>query len=286
MLARSFLETDPPYVPAATALDHSVFPHHTDAIPPGVVDAGAYRLQFAWTRADLLAVQTLRYRVFNQELGEGPASAEERGRDDDGRDPWFHHLMISHRDSGAVVGTYRLQTAVMAASRFGFYSGSLFELGAIPGSILANAVEAGRACVEPAHRSGRVLRLLWRGLARYLRWNDKRFLFGCCSLPGTDRRVAEESWRILHSRSAMHSHVIVRPHPVHRALGDDGRALPVATADAHGSSLTPLFDGYLGLGAKVCSAPAIDPEFGTTDFLVLLDVQDLDVRTYQSLFGE
>ena len=176
MPARSLLESDPLFVPAGSSRelyrDQPVFPHHTDAIPPGVIDAGAYQLRFAWTRADLHAAQTLRFRVFNDELGEGLASSQASGRDEDARDPWFHHLLICHRESGEVVGTYRLQTAVMAASRFGFYSASLFELGAVPGKILGEAVEVGRACVAPAHRSGRVLRLLWRGLARYMQWNQ------------------------------------------------------------------------------------------------------------------
>ena len=288
MLARSFAESDPPFAPTVSVrspLDHSVFPHHTDAIPPGVIEAGAYQLRFAWSRADLHAVQSLRFRVFNEELGEGLADSPANGRDEDERDPWFHHLLITHRDSGEVVGTYRLQTAVMAATRHGFYSASLFELGAIPGAILENAVEVGRACVAPAHRSGRVLRLLWRGLARYLKWNGKQYLFGCCSLPGTDVNVAQDAWRIMHARNLLHDRVLVRPRAAARALADDGRSRPLTTADSLVAPLTPLFDGYLSLGARVCSAPAIDRAFGTTDFLVLLDVRELDQRTYQSLFG-
>jgi putative hemolysin len=285
MLARSYVASDPPFVPAGSYRDVPVFPHHTDAIPPGIVEAGAYELRFAWTRADLHAVQALRFRVFHEELGEGAPAAAESGRDEDARDPWFHHLMICHRDTGDVVGTYRLQTAVMAATRHGFYSASLFELGAIPGAILDRAVEVGRACVAPAHRSGRVLRLLWRGLARYLQWNDKRFLFGCCSLAGTDTDTAREAWRVLHARQALHDRVIVWPRAETRALPDDGRSRPLTTAESLTAPLTPLFDGYLALGAKVCSAPAVDREFGTTDFLVLLDVEELDARTYRSLFA-
>lgn len=289
MLARSFVESDPPFAPAGTFRapyrDSPVFPHHTDAIPPGVIDAGAYQLRFAWTRADLHAAQALRFRVFNDELGEGLASSNATGRDADVRDPWFHHLMICHRETGEVVGTYRLQTAVMAATRHGFYSASLFELGAIPGSILGSAVEVGRACVALAHRSGRVLRLLWKGLARYLQWNEKRYLFGCCSLSGTDIAVAQDTWRLLHHRSAFHGQVLVRPHEEARALWDDGRTRPADKAAAPATSLPPLFDGYLSLGAKVCGAPAFDYEFGTTDYLVLLDALELDDRTYRSLFG-
>jgi putative hemolysin len=265
-------------VHAPSPLDGDVFPHHADLIPPGTVDAGAYTLRFAWSRADLLTVQRLRADVFTK------AVDMTAGRlDCDPRDPWFHHLMIVERSSGAVVGTYRLQTAVMAATRHGFYSATLFELGAVPASLLSEAVEVGRAAVAAAHRNGRVLRLLWQGLARYLTWNDKRHLFGCCSLPGTDRRVAEESWATLHAREAFDEQVRVRPRPEARALPDDGRTRP--SSDAARCTLPPLFDGYLSLGAKVCSPPAVDHAFGTTDYVVWLDKEQLDPRTARHFFG-
>lgn len=295
MLARAFDASTSPFVlpvseheaavAAIASLEADVFPHHVDSIPPGVVEGGKYELRFAWSRQDLHAVQALRYRVFCQELGEGLASSNDGSREADERDPWFHHLMICERSTGAVVGTYRLQTAVMAATRHGFYSATLFELGAVPGSILAGAVEIGRACVDPAHRSGRVLRLLWKGIARYLQWNDKRYLFGCCSLEGVAEEPAVEAWRALHARQALHDRILVRPRPAARALSDDGRVRPPTDATSLTAALPPLFEGYLSLGAKVCGAPALDHAFGTTDFLVVLDIHDMDPRSYASLFG-
>jgi len=292
MLARAFDASTSPFVlpgseheAAVASLEADVFPHHVDSIPPGIVEGGKYELRFAWSRQDLHAVQALRYRVFCEELGEGLASSTAGSREADERDPWFHHLMICERSSGAVVGTYRLQTAVMAATRHGFYSATLFELGAVPGSILASAVEIGRACVDPAHRSGRVLRLLWKGIARYLQWNDKRYLFGCCSLDGVAEEPAVEAWRALHARRALHDRILVRPRPAARALSDDGRVRPVIDATTLTAALPPLFEGYLSLGAKVCGAPALDHAFGTTDFLVVLDIHDMDPRSYASLFG-
>jgi putative hemolysin len=35
---------------------------------------------------------------------------------------------------------------------------------------------------------------------------------------------------------------------------------------------------YLTIGAKICSAPAIDREFKTIDFLTILDLQTLHPR--------
>ncbi len=260
-----------------------VFPHFTDSIPPGQLEAGPYRLRFAWTRTDLHAVQRLRYNVFNRELHEGLSGADATGRDEDARDPSFHHLLIEHRESGQVVGTYRLQTAIMAAARHGFYGATLFELATLPQRVIENAVEIGRACVAPAHRNGRVLRLLWRGLARYLQWNSKRYLFGCCSLPGTASHIAQDAWHMLHERKALHEAVFVRPRYDTRALADDGRT--VRTPHQQVAPLPPLFESYLALGARVCGPPAVDRAFGTTDCLVLLDVHALDARTFRSFFS-
>lgn len=261
--------------------DGEVFPHFPDAIPPGTLEAGRYRMRFAWHRTDLRAVQALRYQVFTEELGEGRPDASGAGLDIDERDHTFHHLLIETLE-GEVVGTYRLQTAVMAATGRGFYGGTLFELTTLPTAVLADAVEIGRACVAPAHRSGRVLRLLWRGLARYLQWNSKRFLFGCCSIAGTSTAIARDAWGALLRRGALHPDILVRPRPNTRALNDDGRFIPPSNA---AGTLPALFEGYLALGAHVCGPPAVDREFGTTDFVVLLDVDALDPRTYASFFG-
>ncbi len=265
-------------------LDAEVFPHHADSIPPGVIQAGSYELRFAWTRADLHDVQALRYRVFREALGHAGDVASPLARDEDERDPWFHHLMIVHRESGDVVGTYRLQTVVMAATRYGFYSAEFFELGGIPAAILSDAVEIGRACVAPAHRNGRVLHLLWRGLARFLQWNGKRHLFGCCSVPGLDPHVAREMWGAFHSRGAMHDEIHVRPRPFARAIPDDGRAVRPEYTETT-ITLPPLFEAYLSLGARICGAPAFDCEFGTTDFLVLLDTHAMSPRAHKTFFG-
>ena len=43
----------------------------------------------------------------------------------------------------------------------------------------------------------------------------------------------------------------------------------------------PLLDGYLRLGAKVCGPPAHCEMFDAADFLVLLDLRDVDQRYLQ-----
>ena len=45
-----------------------------------------------------------------------------------------------------------------------------------------------------------------------------------------------------------------------------------------------LFQSYLNLGAAVCGPPALDVVFKTIDFLVLIDVLEIDSHAYRSFF--
>ncbi|MCU0649727.1 MAG: GNAT family N-acetyltransferase [Gemmatimonadaceae bacterium] len=250
------------------------------AIPPGEVVSGDYALRFAASVDEVAAVQRLRHAVFVEELAEGdPLAAGDR--DVDPFDEQMHHLLIEHRRSGVAVGTYRLQTSAMAADSVrGWYASTLFDLGDMPREWARDGVEIGRACVARGHRNGRVLRLLWRGLARYLQWNARRYLFGCCSVPSRDPREAPAVWALLRRAG-----VIVEPLPV--------RALPHAHCDVDGPliptfapRLPPLMQGYFALGAQVVSPPAFDAAFGSIDCLVLLDIADLAPATFRSFFGD
>jgi putative hemolysin len=46
-----------------------------------------------------------------------------------------------------------------------------------------------------------------------------------------------------------------------------------------------LFRTYLRFGARVCGGPAIDRGFKTIDFLVFLDLMDLDSGARKMFFG-
>ena len=45
-----------------------------------------------------------------------------------------------------------------------------------------------------------------------------------------------------------------------------------------------MIRSYLKLGARVCGPPALDREFGTVDFFMLLSVADMS-RTYLKRLG-
>lgn len=242
------------------------------APPPGALVSGPYLVRFASDLDELHAVQRLRFRVFNQELHEGLASAWETGRDEDEYDLPCHHLMVISRGTGEVVGTYRMQTSEQAASYFGFYSSSEFDLSGLSAAVLDGGVEVGRACVARDHRNGRVITLLWRGLARYMSWTQRRFLFGCCSVTSQDRALGRRLLVDLTRRGALHPTRWADPLP---AVSCDEPGAP----ELDPSPLPPLptlFESYLKLGAKVCGGPALDARFGTIDFFLVLDVATLE----------
>jgi putative hemolysin len=254
----------------------STYPEAPWAVPASTISAGRYVLRFARTGADLDRILRLRYEVYNLELGAGLEASHADGRDEDEFDPRIHHLLVEERD-GAVVGTYRLQTAEMA-ERFGWQCAGLFEVDALPAELLAGAVELGRACIAKPHRNNRVLQLLWRGLAGYLLRNRKTVLFGCCALGTTDQSFALGVHRHLEKLGAIHRTLRVRPQAEAACLGGPaGAGYPTPRIPA-------LFQAYLTLGARVLGPPAVDRAFKTIDWLALLDTRELDPITHRTFF--
>lgn len=242
------------------------------APPPLDERLGRYRLRFARDTTELARVQELRFEVFNVELGEGLAESWRTRRDADRFDAHCDHLLVEDtRGAGEArtIGTYRLQTAARARAGAGFYSAGEFALETLPADVLEGAVELGRACVAREHRNGRVLWLLWRGLAAYARFHGKRFFFGCSSLTGDDPALGLAAWRWLDERGHMHPRHRVEPLEDYRCRAGE------AEIGARTVAIPKLFATYLRYGAHLLGPPALDREFRTLDFLTLLDLAEV-----------
>lgn len=243
-------------------------------IQNNLASSNKYIVRFASSEEEIKAAQKLRFNVFNLELGEGLESAYEHQYDVDKYDMQCHHLLVLKRDSEEVIGTYRMQNYEMAEAGNGFYTADEFKLESIPEGVLQKGVEVGRACIAKEHRNGRVLFLLWRGLAEYLKQKNARYLFGCCSITSQDPKEGWEVMDYLESNDQFHPSIFVDTMPEYKC--------PEAVRDAEAwkeVKLPQLFRLYMDLGAKICSSPALDNEFKTIDYLVLLDIQNLDERT-------
>lgn len=249
------------------------YPPNLAGIPAEVLTASPYCLHFAYSAADVSALQRLRFEVFNLELREGLQSSFETGLDADQFDASCHHLMVTHSATREVVGTYRLQTQKMAQVGQGWYSATEFDLSSMPSTVLRDAVEIGRACIAKEHRSLKVLYLLWCGLGLYLQWNKKRYLFGCNSLTSQDPDDGISVYRQLQKRGHMHATINVPPQSGMECISER-----LSTTEQVKTKIPRLMRVYLSMGAKICSPPAIDRQFRTIDFMALFDMNTLDQR--------
>ena len=245
-------------------------------IPPTDVTLGPYRLRFARTDEDLAMVRRLRYAVFNVELGEGLPGSHETGVDADAFDRQCQHLIVLERQTGAAVGTYRMQTAAAARAGHGWYTAGEFELGDLPEDVLESAGELGRACVTRAHRDKTVLFLLWHGLIQYAAHTGVKAFFGCSSLTGTDPRPAVALYaQLLRDRKV---------HPEFKAPPRLTMACPLVSwpteEELEGVEVPKLFATYLRHGGLVLGPPAVDHEFGTIDFLTWVEIKPRHIRLF------
>ncbi len=247
--------------------------------PPGEIADRRYRVRFARTPGEIDAALKLRFEVFNLELGEGLDSSFATLRDQDEFDAQCHHLIVAEKESGEVIATYRMQTRQMAEAANGFYSGGEFDLSGLTSPVLDNTVEVGRACIAKPHRNGRVLFLLWKGIAQYMVHAQKRYLFGCCSLTSQDPDEGKAVMDYLEQNGYVRKDVWALPQP-----GLECYPAHFIPAKAVEVRIPILFRLYLDYGAKICAPPVIDRSFKTIDYLVILDLADLDRRTRKMFF--
>lgn len=237
---------------------------------------GGYRLRLAGAPDEIRRAQALRFEVFNLELNEGLAESFRTGLDSDPFDEVCDHLLVEEAASGVVVGTYRLQSGLHAATARGYYSELEFDFG--PFEIARpEIVELGRACVHALHRNLTVLGLLWKGITAYARAREARYLIGCSSLTSQDPRDGASMFEQLAGK---------------HLVGAEWRTVPRAThvCPLDQKALSPpkvprLLAAYLSIGAKICGPPAIDREFKTIDFLTFVDLKTLPrhiIRRYLS----
>src|ERR1051325_8186884 len=248
----------------------------SEPAPFTLLQEGRYRVRLAREVDERRGLQRLRFEVFNRELGEGLSTSWETGRDEDRFDADCDHLLVEEVSTGELGGTYRLQTAAMAARHEGFYSAGEFDLDGLGSNVLDNAVEVGRACVARAHRNTRVLYMLWRGLARYVAAHQLRYPFGCASVTSQEPAEGIALYRQFAVDERLHPTARVTPLP-----GFACRTVRIVEPPA----LPALFRIYLRHGARICGEPAIDREFGTLDFFVLFDVAAMDAKQYRTFFG-
>jgi putative hemolysin len=231
---------------------------------------------------EIRKAQKLRFAVFNLEMQKGLQSSYERGLDTDAFDPFCDHLIVRENENRDIVGTYRLMLGSRARENIGFYSEHEFDLSRIK-RLDGEVLELGRSCARKDFRDRALIPLMWQAIARYVHEHQVRYLFGCASLYTTAVEEVSECFTVL--KRNHYAADDLRVEPVAECRFDGVRHdWPIADEHSVFVKLPSLLKSYLRLGAVVCGPPALDREFGTADFLVLLDIVNLGDE-YLSRFG-
>jgi len=242
-----------------------------------VTNAGAhYAARLARNDDEIRAAQILRFEVFNVELNEGLEQSYVTGLDADSFDAVCDHLLVEHLPSQKIVGTYRLQTGISAAKNLGYYSAQEFEFAGFE-PLRGEIVELGRACVHRQHRNLVVLGLLWKGIADYAKARGAHYLLGCSSVTSQDAAVGASIYTELCRKHLAPIEWRTSPHPEFDC--------PLDRLTEDEVKIPKLLRAYLGLGAKICGAPALDKQFKTIDFLTLLDLNELSPLMRERFLG-
>ena len=244
-----------------------------DVLVPTAAHAGAAQarsgIRISWARHadEIREAQRLRWKIFVDELG-ARVSTPQPGYDIDIFDPYCDHLLA--RDcEGRLIGTYRVLPPHQARRVGGLYSETEFDLTRLV-HLRERLLELGRACVHREHRSGSVILALWAGLAEYMRRHALQAMIGCSSVSMHDGgHYAASLWARLRA-----SHLAPVEDHVQPRL-----ALPVDNLRQDLPAQAPaLLKGYLRVGARICGAPAWDPDFNTADFPLLMRLGDVQQR--------
>jgi len=242
-----------------------------------ITSSPSFSVSLAQNVADLTECQRLRFQVFNRELGEGLASSERTGLDRDQFDWVCDHLMVRDISTGVLVGTYRMQTGYRAQGNLGYYSEQLFDFAPFE-PIRGELLELGRACVHSDYRNTTALAMLWKGIASYAALCNARYMIGCSSITSQHENEGAALFEELREKYLAPEGLRTLPKPPYRCEPGD--------CASHSSAPEPprLFRAYLDISARLCGPPAIDRDFGTIDFLTLLDLQVIPPRLRNRFF--
>lgn len=227
------------------------------------IEHSKYLVKTADQVSELKEVLLLRGKTFFEEY-----QVNNNGNpfDIDRHDFQCDHLIIQERATGKMIGTYRILCSKFTQE---FYSANEFDLTGFlstPGIKL----ELGRACIDPDHRNGVVLNLLWRGVLQYAVQTNADYLFGCSSVKTESYRSSQNINEALKRENKWDDQWKITPKS----------EFQFSEADKHSTQLDSieipsLLKSYLNAGARVCGEPAYDRDFHCLDYLTVLKLDEL-----------
>ncbi len=223
---------------------------------------------------DLLKVLSLRYHVFIEELLHKKKYLE---FEIDRFDLKCDHLMIIHKETHQVIGTYRLNSSLFTKK---FYTATEFHmrnLAKLPG----NKLEVDRACVHQDYRNGRTIALLWEGINAYMLKSESRYMFGCSSVRTMNRSEMINIYKYFREKGHIIDNLKINPKRKFRIPGfyhffhkhTFHNLNPITDIEIE-KMVPSLLKSYLKAGAKIYGRPALDRKYRCIDFFTLMEVDN------------
>lgn len=233
-----------------------------------MVDKFLVRLMNHKDLQEVKQVQILRYnyllKEYNQSLPDG-------GIDDDGYDKYTDSILVINTESGEICGTYRVAT-LKTTNGHKFLTEDEYDITPLKESG-KDFVELGRAVVHPEYRTGLVIQLLFLGIYRYMIENNCQYTIGLCSFHGNDPTLYKNAFSYLKQNYSFKDLEI-------KACNNAFNLDMVSEIDEKkvDSELTGLLKMYLRFGNRVCFNGSIDYSFNSCDILIILDINEANMR--------
>jgi len=234
-----------------------------------------YTVSIAQNESEIRECQRLRFEVFAEEMG-AELDSGKTGYDYDHFDLHCRHLMVRDTKINKVIATTRVLINDDAAAAGSYYSETEFDISEIL-ALDKKFMEIGRTCVHADYRTSPAINHLWQGVAKTMIGENADYLFGCVSIPMSDKgHYVNSLMRHLREASFMTDSYRVRPKV---------ELIKKALPESVDIVLPSLLKRYLNIGAKICGEPCVDVKFNVADIFVLVDTKNINKR-YQRHFFE
>ena len=244
------------------------------------IDLGRFNLKIINDSHPLIVqVKELRQKSFFR-------NTKTKQSDSDEYDKFCDHLVVIDKSvsDDFVVGTYRLLLKPKLLPKQRFYSESEFDISNLLASNNSTLLEAGRSCVHEHYRDGRIIRLLWRGLATYIINNRVDLIFGCASFPSSNYKLFIKQLSYLYHYHKTPKSLSTRPVKKLRANFNIMNKNKI-DIEREFRNLPPLIKAYIRVGAWIGPGAIVDSKFDTTDVLIVLNSKKI-LKKYAQLSFE
>ena len=247
------------------------------------IEVDKFVVKIADKKSELKKAQALRYSVFYNEKKAIPTISKKLLRlDYDNVDKFADHLIVLDNNrkgiENKIVGTYRLTRGDIAVHFGGFYTSAEFDLSKILNSYNHNQIlELGRSCVHQDYRNGKIMNLLWKAIAEYIKLYDIKILLGCASFHGTNVMKYTNELSYLRKNFSLPDKLSVKSldtkiYPSYTEINSNINDLRTFV------KLPPLIKGYLRIGGKVSYDCFVDYKFNTIDLCVIVNTRNIDKK--------